>query len=230
MHSEYGVLGNMPLAASVSVVLHTAVAVVLSTTLIGAALSQKSTAVTVILTPSQQAPTDTQHIASDNQLSRPGELASTFSEKQAAATLALMQSEPVDTSDASTLAAEVERLQGELSQMQQDQAQSTRLGSVAARRALDANYLRQWVNRVEQFGNAALNSVGNARGDVRLPTVVDKFGILLNVQVLDSSGFPHLDRAAVKTVQDAAPYPAFPPALSAQVDKLELVRTWQFRP
>ena len=230
MHSEYGVLGNMPLAASVSVVLHTAVAVVLSTTLIGAALSQKSTAVTVILTPSQQAPTDTQHIASDNQLSRPGELASTFSEKQAAATLALMQSEPVDTSDASILAAEVERLQGELSQMQQDQAQSTRLGSVAARRALDANYLRRWVNRVEQFGNAALNSVGNARGDVRLLTVVDKFGILLNVQVLDSSGFPHLDRAAVKTVQDAAPYPAFPPALSAQVDKLEIVRTWQFRP
>ena len=121
-------------------------------------------------------------------------------------------------------------MQGELSQMQQDQAQSTRLGSVAARRALDANYLRQWVNRVEQFGNAALNSVGNARGDVRLLTVVDKFGILLNVQVLDSSGFPHLDRAAVKTVQDAAPYPAFPPALSAQVDKLEIVRTWQFRP
>ena len=220
----------MPLAASVSVVLHTAVAVVISTTLIGAALSQKSTAVTVILTPSQQAPTDTQHIASDKQLSRPGELASTFSEKQAAATLALMQSEPVDTSDASTLAAEVERLQGELSQMQQDQAQSTRLGSVAARRALDANYLRQWVKRVEQFGNAALNSVGNARGDVRLLTVVDKFGILLNVQVLDSSRFPHLDRAAVKTVQDAAPYPAFPPALSAQVDKLEIVRTWQFRP
>ena len=230
MHSEYDVLGNMPLAASLSVVLHTAVAVVLSTTLIGAALSQKSTAVTVILTPSQQAPTDTQHIASDNQLSRPSELARTFSEKQASATLALMQSEPLDTSDASTLAAEVGRLQGELSQMQQDQVQSTRLGSVAARRALDAHYLRQWVNRIEQFGNAALNGVGNARSDVRLLTVVDKFGILLNVQVLDSSGFPHLDRAAVKTVQDAAPYPAFPPALSAQVDKLEIMRTWQFRP
>jgi protein TonB len=230
VQSDYGILGNMPLAASVSVVLHSAIAVLLSTTLIGAALSQKSTAVTVILTPSQQAPTDTQHIASDNQLSRPGELASTFSEKQASATLALMQSEPVDTSDASTLAAEVERLQGELSQMQQNQEQSTRLGSVAARRALDANYLRQWVNRVEQFGNAALNGVGNAHGDVRLLTVVDKFGILLNVEVLDSSGFPHLDRAAVKTVQDAAPYPAFPPALSAQVDKLEIVRTWQFRP
>lgn len=230
MQSEYGVLGNMPLAVTVSVLLHTAAAVLLSTTLIGAALSQKSMAVTVILTPSQQAPTDTQHIASDNQLSRLGELASTFSEKQASATLALMQSESADTSDASTLAAEVARLQGELSQMQQDPVYSTRFGSDAARRALDAQYLRQWVNRVEQFGNAALNGVGNVRGDVRLLTVVDKFGILLNVQVLESSGFPHLDRAAVKTVQDAAPYPAFAPALSAQVDKLAIVRTWQFRP
>ena len=50
------------------------------------------------------------------------------------------------------------------------------------------------------------------------------------VTVLESSGFSHLDRAAIKTVQDAAPYPPFPPALSAQVDKLEIVRTWQFRP
>ena len=114
--------------------------------------------------------------------------------------------------------------------MHKGQAEGRGLGSVAVRRALDANSLRNGVNRVEQFGNAALNSVGNARGDVRLLTGVDKFGILLNVQVLDSSGFPHLDRAAVKTVQDAAPYPAFPPALSAQVDKLEIVRTWQFRP
>ena len=45
------------------------------------------------------------------------------------------------------------------------------------------------------------------------------------VTVLESSGFPYLDRAAIKTVQDAAPYPPFPPALSAQVDKLEIVRT-----
>ena len=80
------------------------------------------------------------------------------------------------------------------------------------------------------MGNAALNSVGSAQGDVRLLVVVDQFGILLDVTVLESSGFPHLDRAAIKTVQDAAPYPPFPPALSAQVDKLEIVRTWQFRP
>ena len=117
-----------------------------------------------------------------------------------------------------------------LSHAKQHQVQNTRLGSVAARRALDADYLRKWVDRVQAMGNAALNSVGSARGDVRLLVVVDQFGILLDVTVLESSGFPHLDRAAIKTVQDAAPYPPFPPALSAQVDKLEIVRTWQFRP
>ena len=114
--------------------------------------------------------------------------------------------------------------------MQETKVQNTRLGSVASRRALDADYLRRWVDRVQNFGNAALANVGSANGDVRLLVVVDRLGILLNVTILESSGFPHLDRAAIKSVQDAAPYPAFPPALSAQVDKLEIVRTWQFRP
>ena len=54
--------------------------------------------------------------------------------------------------------------------------------------------------------------------------------IAVIVTVLEYSGFPHLDRAAIKTVQDAAPYPPFPTALSAQGDTLEVVRTWQFRP
>jgi protein TonB len=205
-------------------------AIAISTTFINSALAPQSIAVTVTLTQSNTAPTDSQHIASENQLSRPGQLLESVQEQQASARLAIMQAEALESLDAADIAAEVERLQGELSQAQQDQVQNTRLGSVAARRALDADYLRKWVNRVQAVGNAALNSVGSARGDVRLLVVVDQFGILLDVAVLESSGFPHLDRAAIKTVQDAAPYPPFPPALSAQVDKLEIVRTWQFRP
>ena len=112
------------------------------------------------------------------------------------------------------------------------QAQNTRLGSVAARRALDADYLRRWTRRVEVVGNAAIDSSSGQRasGDVRLLVVVSKLGELLDVRILNSSGFSHLDRAALQTVRDAAPYPKFPPALAQQVDKLEIVRTWQFRP
>ena len=220
----------MDVATGASLLLHGLLAIAISTTFINSALAPQSIAVTVTLTQSNTAPTDSQHIASENQLARPGQLLESVREQQASARLAIMQAEALESLDAADIAAEVERLQGELSQAQQDQVQNTRLGSVAARRALDADYLRKWVNRVQAMGNAALNSVGSARGDVRLLVVVDQIGILLDVTVLESSGFPHLDRAAIKTVQDAAPYPPFPTALSAQVEKLEIVRTWQFRP
>lgn len=191
----------------------------------------RSNAVTVVLTPSKQAPTDASHLASEHQIaSVVREMQAPLGEQSVTTQLAIMQALAAETSDTSDLVAEVQKLQSELTQIQETNAQNTRLGSVAARRALDADYLQRWVNRVEKFGNAALANVGSARGDVRLLVVVDKLGILLDVTVLQSSGFPHLDRAAIKTVQDAAPYPAFPPALSAQVDKLEIVRTWLFRP
>ena len=230
MEVNYDVSGNMPVATGVSLLLHGMLAIAISTSLISSALAPQSIAVTVTLTQSNTAPTDAQHIASENQLARPGELLENVRQQRASASLAMMKTEALESLNPADMAAEVERLQGELSQVQEDQTQNTRLGSVAARRALDANYLRKWVTRVQAMGNAALNSVGSAQGDVRLLVVVDQFGILLDVTVLESSGFPHLDRAAIKTVQDAAPYPAFPPALSAQVDKLEIVRTWQFRP
>ncbi len=230
MDVSYDVSGNMPVATGVSLLLHGMLAIAISTTLISSTLAPQSMAVTVTLTQSNEAPTDSQHIASENQLPRPGELLESVREQRASARLAMMKTEALESLNAADIAAEVERLQGELSQVQQDQTQSTRLGSVTARRALDADYLRKWVNRVQTMGNAALNNVGSAQGDVRLLVVVDQFGILLEAIVLESSGFPHLDRAAIKTVQDAAPYPPFPPALSAQVDKLEIVRTWQFRP
>ena len=230
MDVNYDVSGNMPVATGVSLLLHGMLAIAISTTLISSTMAPQSIAVTIMLTQSNTAPTDAQHIASENQLAQPGKVLDSIREKQASARLAMMAAKSLEDLSAADIAAEVEQLQGELSQVREDHSQNTRLGSVAARRALDADYLRKWVNRVQAVGNAALNNVGSAQGDVRLLVVVDQFGILLDVTILESSGFPHLDRAAIKTVQDAAPYPPFPPALSAQVDKLEIVRTWQFRP
>lgn len=230
MDVHYDVSGNMPVATGVSSLLPGMLALAISISLISSAVAPQSTAVTVTLTQTNTASTDSQHIASENQLARPGELLESVREQRPSASLAMMKAEALESLNAADIAAEVERLQGELSQVHEDQTQNTQLGGVAARRALDADYLRKWVTRVQAMGNSALNSVGSAQGDVRLLVVVDQFGILLDVTVLESSGFPHLDRAAIKTVQDAAPYPPFPPALSAQGDTLEIVRTWQFRP
>jgi protein TonB len=230
VQAEYDVSGGMPTATGVSIAMHIIFALLISLSVASSVDTYKSKAVTVVLTPSKQAPTDASHLASQNQIASMGEIQSPLSEPSATTQLAIMQALAANNTDPGDLAAEVQKLKNELNQIQETKAQNTRLGSVAARRALDASYLQRWVNRVQKFGNAALANVGSARGDVRLLVVVDKLGILLDVTVLESSGFPHLDRAAIKTVQDAAPYPAFPPALSAQVDKLEIVRTWQFRP
>lgn len=234
MQAEYNVSGSMPTATVVSVAVHIILTLLISSSVVSSVNTYRSNAVTVVLTPSKQAPTDASHLASEHQIaSVVREMQAPLGEQSVTTQLAIMQALAAETSDTSDLVAEVQKLQSELTQIQETNAQNTRLGSVAARRALDADYLQRWVNRVEKFGNAALANVGSARGDVRLlvvVVVVDKLGILLDVTVLQSSGFPHLDRAAIKTVQNAAPYPAFPPALSAQVDKLEIVRTWLFRP
>lgn len=231
MQAEYNVSGSMPTATVVSVAVHIILTLLISSSVVSSVNTYRSNAVTVVLTPSKQAPTDASHLASEHQIaSVVREMQAPLGEQSVTTQLAIMQALAAETSDTSDLVAEVQKLQSELTQIQETNAQNTRLGSVAARRALDADYLQRWVNRVEKFGNAALANVGSARGDVRLLVVVDKLGILLDVTVLQSSGFPHLDRAAIKTVQNAAPYPAFPPALSAQVDKLEIVRTWLFRP
>jgi len=231
VQAEYNVSGSMPTATVVSVAVHIILTLLISSSVVSSVNTYRSNAVTVVLTPSKQAPTDASHLASEHQIaSVVREMQTPLGEQSVTTQLAIMQALAAETSDTSDLVAEVQKLQSELTQIQETNAQNTRLGSVAARRALDADYLQRWVNRVEKFGNAALANVGSARGDVRLLVVVDKLGILLDVTVLQSSGFPHLDRAAIKTVQDAAPYPAFPPALSAQVDKLEIVRTWLFRP
>jgi len=236
VQAEYNVSGSMPTATVVSVAVHIILTLLISSSVVSSVNTYRSNAVTVVLTPSKQAPTDASHLASEHQIaSVVREMQAPLGEQSVTTQLAIMQALAAETSDTSDLVAEVQKLQSELTQIQETNAQNTRLGSVVARRALDADYLQRWVNRVEKFGNAALANVGSARGDVRLlvvvvVVVVDKLGILLDVTVLQSSGFPHLDRAAIKTVQNAAPYPAFPPALSAQVDKLEIVRTWLFRP
>ena len=230
MHTEYDVSGHMPAATVVSVALHAFIAILISSSVLSSVATYRSNAVTVVLTPSKQAPSDATHMASQQQVARIGDGQRPLTDPSSSTKLAILEAFSDQVADPSDLAVEVEKLQDELTQMQETQAQNTRLGSIAARKALDADYLQRWVSRVENFGNAALANVGSARGDVRLLVVVDKLGILLNVRLLESSGFPHLDRAAIKTVQDAAPYPAFPPALGSQVDKLEIVRTWQFRP
>ena len=54
-------------------------------------------------------------------------------------------------------------------------------------------------------------------------------GSLKEVKLLESSGEPVLDEAAIRIVRLASPFAPFPDDLRQSTDVLEIIRTWQFR-
>lgn len=95
-----------------------------------------------------------------------------------------------------------------------------------------ANYLRAWVDRAERVGN--LNYPDEARRRQLSGTVVINIGIRRNgsierADIVQSSGIPLLDDAALRIAKLAEPYPPLPKT-QEDPDILNVVRTWQFLP
>jgi len=94
-----------------------------------------------------------------------------------------------------------------------------------------ANYMVEWVKKVERVGN--LNYPDAARregisGKLLLDVALNPDGSIRNITVLKSSGQPVIDEAAIRIVKLAAPYPPFPPEISKEADVLHITRTWEF--
>ena len=102
---------------------------------------------------------------------------------------------------------------------------------VAARAELNADYLLQWQDAIERFGNAHYRGLAlrYGDGDVRLKVSVYSDGSLRMVGLLQSSGSAALDRAAIDIVEKLAPFAPFPEALARETQQLDIIRTWQFR-
>lgn len=93
-----------------------------------------------------------------------------------------------------------------------------------------AAYLRAWVDRAERVGN--LNYPDEARRRRLAGTVVINVGIRRNgsierADIVQSSGIPLLDSAALRIAKLAEPYPPLPKT-PEDPDILNVVRTWQF--
>lgn len=104
--------------------------------------------------------------------------------------------------------------------------------SASTREYAWANYLRAWVDRAERVGN--LNYPDEARRRQLSGTVVINIGILRNgsierADIVQSSGIPLLDEAALRIAKLAEPYPPLPKT-EENPDILNVVRTWQFLP
>ena len=95
-----------------------------------------------------------------------------------------------------------------------------------------ASYLRGWVARVERIGN--LNYPDEARrrnlhGEVVMTVEVRRDGTVESVEIIQSSGEPLLDEAAVRIVRLSSPFAPIPETRE-NVDILNITRTWQFLP
>ncbi|MCC7096236.1 MAG: TonB family protein [Thermomonas sp.] len=95
-----------------------------------------------------------------------------------------------------------------------------------------AQYLRDWVDRVERVGN--LNYPDEARrrhigGVVVISVGVRRDGSVESIRIIRSSNIPMLDEAAQRIVRLAEPYAPLPKTRD-DPDILHITRTWQFMP
>jgi protein TonB len=93
-----------------------------------------------------------------------------------------------------------------------------------------ARYFEDWRGRVERIGNEHYPEEARGRlyGVLRMTVVIDRNGNLVETIIEQSSGSPVLDSAARRIVKLSAPYPAFPPDMARDTDRIEITRSWQF--
>lgn len=130
--------------------------------------------------------------------------------------------------------AEIASLQAKLAKMRQAYAKRPRirrLTSVATKAAVDAEYLSKWASKVEFVGNRnypeqALQQ--DITGTLRMAVTVMPSGRVERIELLHSSGYKMLDRAAMQIVHMASPFAPFPEEIRRNTDQLEIIRTWHF--
>jgi protein TonB len=94
-----------------------------------------------------------------------------------------------------------------------------------------ANYMSEWVKKVERVGN--LNYPDEARragisGKLMMDVALNADGSVRDIKILRPSGYAVIDEAAIRIVNLAAPFAPFPPEILKNADILHITRTWEF--
>ena len=128
----------------------------------------------------------------------------------------------------------VAQLVSELSREKQLYAKRPRINHVdtlSAKSAVEAKYIKDWVQKVEIIGN--INYPSQARqkklsGTLILSVLVNHDGSVISSRVQQKSGEKLLDDAAIKVVRLSAPFKQFPTEMHEQYDQLMITRTWVY--
>jgi len=105
------------------------------------------------------------------------------------------------------------------------------IDAVSAKSAVEAAYVDAWVKKIERVGNINFPNEAlqrNLSGKLILNVTLDHKGRVVDVQIDVSSGYNVLDKAAMRIVQLASPYPTLPPEIREKWDQLNITRTWIF--
>jgi len=129
---------------------------------------------------------------------------------------------------------EVAKLVAELHQEEEDYSKRPKINyidTLSAKTAVEANYVLQWVERVERIGN--LNYPEEIRnnslsGTLVLSVLLNSAGEIVSMEVQSSAGKSILDEAAKRIVRYASPFKAFPEEMQNNYDQLMITRTWLF--
>lgn len=137
--------------------------------------------------------------------------------------------------DMAKLAEEVASVEAQLAEERQQYAKRPRvhrINSAATRRDPGAYYMDAWRRKIERVGNLnypAEASSQRIHGSLILRVTIKRDGTLDSVTLVESSGHPVLDNAAMRIVRLAAPYAPFTGDLM-EFGILEITRTWRFEP
>lgn len=142
---------------------------------------------------------------------------------------------PFEQQTLSELSLSIASLEARLAESLQPESKKPRTLRITSTSALasdNADYVRRWRDRVEEVGNLYYPQVARDKqlyGDVRLLVAILSSGIVEQISIRSSSGQDILDKAAIESIQLASPFEPFPPSLAAQYERIEVIRTWQFR-
>jgi protein TonB len=139
----------------------------------------------------------------------------------------------VDVSRLDQQAREMAQLQARISQQWDAYQKRPKRAFVGAnvKEYTFARYVEDWVTKVERVGNVNYPEAARRQGiygSLKLTVSIFADGRIEAVEVDRSSGSKILDTAAIKIVELAAPYAAFPDEMRKKTDILSITRTWTF--